>query len=367
MAKCGKCKEEMPDEGNTKGKGKFKGLCRTCLNDIEAEQKAKKPPQAKSAVVACDPAKCKSCDVVLKGSKYAHAIIPQSKIKKTELIILRFLCVVYNSAVEKELNADNIDIGGDIEGLCRHIEEQICSFVPANRDELEDFYLVLLREMELGIAHLLCSSESPSSSSASAASGSHSKVESGSNVCNFVLPGNIHFLTVPGITHLTTIIGNASLQRFGISSQCNDCEAAQGDDAIIIRHDKFRLGKEERAFVGEGHLTRIGDTKIRKFVWDWLRTDLEFELCVLNDIFKNLKEPDSAATKVLLKLRKVFECYYSLLMIALADGIPLCEQGLGDLLQTVSSKLPPPPKPSAKDEDDNKFFGFAEGNDDWQM
>jgi len=336
--------------------GKLKGLCNACRAKI-AEKALVTAQKVERGHAKETCGKCRSCDGDLskvKSGGYAHAIIPQSLIKKTDIIILRFLTVVYSSALERSLNADTLDINPAIFETCMMVQENICSLEPENRDVLGSIYLKWIRILEAQIYQCVCPCSSASSSSSSSSSSITSMISSSSSSSSpFCLPQRFtHLSGVTGLVHITEIIGKGSLERFGIGKQCKTCEENQGDDSLLVRHDRFRIERSHPpTFVGNKCLAMIGEKTVRTFVWNWLRTDSTEEPCVLNDIFRQIKKPDSAATKVLIKLKDVFACFYSLHIIAMADGFPLCATGLDEMLEPVYRKLPPPPKTSSSSKD----------------
>ncbi len=100
-----------------------------------------------------------------KPGGYGHALIPQSLIKKSNLIILRFLTLIYEAAHNQKLTPDTVGI--NMEKMIRildYIEKQVCSFVPKNPKEREDFYRKLMILLEDSIPDCICESSSSSPS-----------------------------------------------------------------------------------------------------------------------------------------------------------------------------------------------------------
>ncbi|MFK7753625.1 MAG: hypothetical protein AB8B51_13850, partial [Sedimentitalea sp.] len=195
-------------------------------------------------------------------------------------------------------------------------------------------------------------------------------VEGCENIGRF--PYNPNSLTVPGFSQLNSVVGSSSLVRFGISSQCSDCEKLHGDGSMIERCDNLVHGKEGPDHVGEAYLKYFKPQLIRGWVWDWLTKGFPAELigssnnaAVAEDTMTRVKALKSHSAMMLAAHETLFKLYHKLQIMALAEGKDLISDRLSALcarrnqaLDAVAKHYAPPETPD-QDEDSDSDTGFG--------
>ncbi|MFK7754327.1 MAG: hypothetical protein AB8B51_17485, partial [Sedimentitalea sp.] len=223
MPKCPSCEAEYETEeskyraGKEKIAKKFGTLCDDCIERIffKAESKLESKAEegkmsqssggAVSASVHCDPT-CKACGVVMvnKGATYAHAVIPQSLIKKTDTIFLRFLALM---SVPDDVPCDPKGLLVPMpvlrEGAVERLAQMEKEIEHSMRHLTQEHALVAYKRFTAMIEGFLQKE----------IIWELQAVEGCENIGRF--PYNPNSLTVPGFSQLNSVVGSSSLVRFG--------------------------------------------------------------------------------------------------------------------------------------------------------